>query len=152
MCLGPRGWGGGGGWVQGKELTGKDHEFASTQSSSCQGPFLKLRQMSPQWWPLLLPTSTSPPDLHWHPKTASAFLRTGMLNLKLNIHPLFHATKSLFDGLQHSLQISSKCPELLLMPCTGEPDGDLRKPTGQHWVEYTEPVCSTGTQSQITHA
>lgn len=74
-----------------------------------------------------------------------------MPNPKLNLHPLFHATKTLFDCLQHSLQISSKCPELLLMPCTGVPDGALRKSTGQHCVEWTEPVCSRGTQSQIMH-
>lgn len=71
-----------------------------------------------------------------------------MPKLKFIMHPLFHAAKPLFDGLQH-IQISSKHPELLLIPCTGVPDGALRKPTGQHRVEC--PVSSTGTQSQITY-
>lgn len=73
-----------------------------------------------------------------------------MPNLKFNTRPLFHATNPLFDGLKY-LQISSKHPELLLMPCTGVPDGALRKPTGQHCVEWTDPVCSTETQSKRTH-
>lgn len=48
----------------------KDHEFASTQVWSCQGPFLKLKWMSPQWYSVLFPLSSSPAGLHWYLKTA----------------------------------------------------------------------------------
>lgn len=67
--------------VQGKGpgiwgVQSKDQESASTQSCSCQGPFLKLTWMSPQWCPVLFPISTFPAGLHWYPKTALASLRT----------------------------------------------------------------------------